>query len=303
VPLSEESLVVDIGSHEKMLLRSFKDKARILGIDPDPGIARQAYFTSELAESVRKEKGYASVVIANYIFANIDDLDDVATGIRSLLAPDGIFVLETSYLLDVLEKALLDTIFHEHVSYFAVKPLESFFQRHGLKLFDVERVSMKGGSIRCFFQLAGGPFKRNGSVSKMIEGESKACIYNKEAFRRLSDKLEDLRVQLNEMLDSLTEQKKTVACYGTAVGITTMLYYFGIAEKISFIIDDNPAKQNTSSPGFHLPVFSSEAIYEKKPDYIFVGAWRYFEKIKTKHVEYLDRGGHFILPLPQLEII
>src|SRR2546427_290481 len=98
------------------------------------------YFTARPARATRAQPGPAAVLTANNVFANIDNLEDFSAGIRELLAPDGVFVFETSYLLDVLANTLLETFFHEHISYFSVKPLEAYFRRFGMELFDVERV-------------------------------------------------------------------------------------------------------------------------------------------------------------------
>ncbi len=162
------ALVVELGSNEGAMLRAFQRRGlRTLGVDPAREIAARAtaagietlaaYFTAALAANLRQERGAASLVIANNVFANIDDLADVVEGVRGLLAPDGLFVMETSYCLDVVEKALIDTIFHEHLTYFAAAPLAVFFGRWGMELVDVERVETKGGSLRATAQLAGGP--------------------------------------------------------------------------------------------------------------------------------------------------
>jgi predicted TPR repeat methyltransferase len=164
------ALVLDIGSNDGSLLKAFKDHGlRVLGVDPAREIARKAtesgvetiadFFTAKLAREIRKKHGPAAIITANNVFANIDHLADVAAGIRELLAQDGVFVFETSYLLDVLQKSLLETFFHEHLCYFSVRPLEAFFRRNGMELFDVKRVATKGGSIRGFAQLGGGPRK------------------------------------------------------------------------------------------------------------------------------------------------
>src|SRR5205823_5918303 len=142
-----DGLVVEIGSNEGAMLRSFKSRgAPVLGVDPARQIAARAsaagietwpdYFTPSVARAVRERYGPAAIVVANNVCANIDDLQSTMTGIGELLAPDGVFVFETSYLLDVVEQTLLDTIFHEHLSYFAVRPLDRFFRGHGMTLVD-----------------------------------------------------------------------------------------------------------------------------------------------------------------------
>src|SRR5215469_16163821 len=159
-------LVLDIGSNDGTLLRFFqKAGMKVLGIDPARNIAQEAtrngiptlatFFNPQLAKQLRGEHGPASVITANNVFAHIDNLEGVVEGIRTLLAPDGVFVFEVSYLSDVFEKTLFDTIYHEHLDYHSVKPLVPFFRRLGMELIEAQRVSSHGGSLRGIAQLAG----------------------------------------------------------------------------------------------------------------------------------------------------
>ena len=161
--LRSGSLIVEIGSNDGSLLRFFRDGGmRVLGVDPAREIARQAtkagvptlpeFFTSAMAPSIRAEHGPAAVVAANNVFAHADDLADIVKGVRELLADDGVFVFEVSYLADIVDKFLFDTVYHEHVSYHSISPLARFFERLSMQLFDVRRIDSKGGSIRGFAQ-------------------------------------------------------------------------------------------------------------------------------------------------------
>lgn len=306
-----DSLVVDIGSNDGSLLRCFKEQGlKVLGVDPAGEIARQAtdsgvetwngYFSLGYAQKIRNERGAAAIVTANNVFANVDDLESFAQGIRLLLAPDGVFVFETSYLLDVVEKSLLETVFHEHVSYFSAKPLEKFFRRLGMQLIDVERVPTKGGSLRGTVQLAGGPRPVSKSVDSLLALETSVGLDRPDIFAGLDARLQDTKRQLTARLRELKDQGKLLAGYGASVGVTTLLYYFDLAPFLTFIVDDNPRKQNTLSPGQHIPVLPSDALYERRPDYVVILAWNYADAIMRKHQRFLDAGGRFIIPLPTL---
>ena len=173
------SLVVDIGSNDGTLLSFFKKAGMsVIGIDPARKIVEEAnrngietiegFFNQSLAEKILVSKGPASIITANNVFAHADDLEGIIQGVRSLLAPDGIFIFEVSYLADVIEKTLFETIYHEHLSYHSVRPLKRFFSHNGMNMFGAYRVDTHGGSIRGVCQLADGPYSDDGTVSELI---------------------------------------------------------------------------------------------------------------------------------------
>jgi hypothetical protein len=239
----------------------------------------------------------------NNVFANIDNLADFAAGVRELLAPDGVFVFETSYLLDVLANRLIETFFHEHLSYFSVKPLQAYFHRHGMELFDLQHVPTKGGSIRGFVQLAGGARTVQPSVSEQIVREEAAGLSQPETFRACHQRVNEIKSALHRQLAEWKQQGKVIAGYGASVGVTTLLFQFDLGRLLEFLVDDNPIRHGLYSPGHHLPVLPSEALYSRKVDSVVVLAWAYFEPIRHKHQAFLNRGGHFIIPLPEVRVV
>ena len=311
---AKEALVVDLGSNDGTLLRFFKGRGmRVLGVDPAKEIAKKAtgsgvetipeFFTAELARSMKDDYGLATIITINNLFANIDDLKGMTEGIRELLSPDGILIIESSYLGDMIQNMVFDFIYHEHLSYFSVKPLVRFFHRFGMELIDVEHVPTKGGSLRYYFQFKDGPRLVSSSVAEMITYEESLCLDQVETFKSFSKKIDDRKGQLLNCLCELRTQGKTIVGYGGSATSTTLIYHFGLGQMMDYIVDDNPAKQNTFSPGYHIPVLPSELLYERRPDYVLLLAWRYAEPIMKKHQAFLEQGGHFILPLPELNII
>ncbi len=311
---ADGSLVVDIGSNDGSLLKFFQRRGmRALGVEPARYVAKIAnqggvktlssLFSAELADKIKDEHGPARVVTANRVFANIDNLHDIVNGIRILLNEDGLFIFETGYLVDMLEKTLVDVIYHEHLSYESVRSLEPFFRSNGMELIDVERIPIKGGSIRAFVQHEGGPRKVSPAVAELIALEERVGIDRPGPFLAFADKIESAKAQLKSLLSDLKAEGKAVAGYGAAVGPTTLIYHFGISDDLSFLIDDDSSKWGLFSPGHHIPVLSPQAIYEKRPDYLVILAWRYADPIMKKHQTYLEQGGHFILPLPDFQVI
>ena len=314
VDIPEGSFVIDVGSNDGTLLKFFKARGmRVLGMDPARDIAQKAtdsgietlpvFFNSELSQKIKEERGPANIVTTNNTFANIDDLDDMVEGLSHLLASDGVLVIETGYGIDLAQKGLFDNIYHEHLSYFGITPLVACLQRHGLSVIDVERVPTKGGSIRVYAQLAEGPHKPSQTFSDILAEEEQQGIKDVAPYEALTKKLMSAKQELANLLDDILQQGKTVAGYGASVGVTTFLYHFDLGQKLAYLVDDNPAKHGLYSPGYHLPVQSSDVLYEQKPDYVLILAWRYADAIIDKHRAFVEHGGKFILPWSDLQVV
>jgi len=309
------SLVFEIGSNDGSLLRFFKEQGmKVLGVDPAREIARQAteagvptlpeFFDSALASSVRAQHGPASVIAANNVFAHADDLADIVKGVRELLADDGIFVFEVSYLADIVDKFLFDTVYHEHVSYHSISPLARFFERLGMQLFDVQRISSKGGSIRGFAQRRPeGKRAQTPAVLDLIELERQRGLGTVVPYREYEARINARRKALTEFLDGQLAAGALVAGYGASTTTTTLTWHFELTRKLAFLADDNPQKYGLFSPGAHIPVVPSDELYVRRPDYVIVLAWNYAEPIIKRHQRFLKEGGKFIVPLPELRIV
>jgi SAM-dependent methyltransferase len=308
------SLVVDVGSNDGSLLKAFRDFGyRVLGVDPAVEIARRAaaegvetvpdYFAKGVADRIRSAHGRAAVVTANNVFAHSDRLPEMADAVRDLLRPDGVFTFEVSYLMDLVQKLLFDTVYHEHLFYHSVQSLDYFFTRHGLQLIDARRVPTKGGSLRGTVQAAGGPRRVAPSVGRMVEWEELARLHAPETFAACARRIRAARDQFVGLLDRLKAAGRTVAGYGASPTVTTLISQFELAGRIDFLVDDNPVKQHTLSPGHHIPVYPSEAIYDRGADVVAVLAWNYAAPIMAKHQPFADRGGRFVIPLPHLQVV
>lgn len=309
------SLVVEIGSNDGSLLRFFKEKGlRVLGVDPAREIAATAtsqgvptlpeFFTGALAGRIVAEHGNAEIVAANNVFAHADDLADIVSGIRTLLSDTGVFVFEVSYLADIVDRFLFDTLYHEHVSYHSITPLARFFERLGMELFDVWRNPSKGGSIRGFAQR-----KRQGArlvqplVHDLMRDETERGLLRPEVFTRYAADIPERKGALLSLLDEARAAGKAIAGYGASTTVTTLLYQFDLNERLAFLVDDNPRKQGRYSPGAHLPVLASDALYSRRPDLCVILAWNYAKPIMERHQRYLAEGGRFVVPLPRLEVL
>lgn len=299
------SLVVDIGSNDGTLLKGFKKRGMtVLGVDPAIEAGRMAnaagvetlstFFTKELGAQLKEDRGAAAIVTANNVFANIDDLDDLMAGVRELLAPDGTFVFETGYFPDLARQFIIDNIYHEHLSYYSVKPLATFFPRFGMKLVAIDHEPTKGGSIRGFVRLATAAEGRDaGDRDRLLRDEVSDGFDNPAKLAWFTKKSEQLRQEVIALVADRCRKGRTVAGYGASVGVTTLLYYFDLGKALPFLVDDNPIRHGRFTPGHHIPVLPSDALYEKHADDVLVLAWRYAGPIRKRHQKFT---GEFLLP-------
>jgi len=313
--LKEDALVVEIGSNDGSLLKAFKAHAlRVIGVDPARQIAAGAaadgiptlpeFFTSAIAARIRSEHGPAALVCANNVFAHADNLSDIVDGISKLLAADGAFVFEVSYAPDIVDKFVFDTIYHEHVSHHTLIPLEKFFNGLNMSLFDVERIPTKGGSIRGFAQLkSSGRRPQSERLLALFADEKHRGIGQPQIYKDFFRALEDRKRAVLDYLDKAIAAGKTVAAYGASTTTTTLLYHFELGPRIRFVVDDNPIKQGTFSPGWHIPVLSSSELSARRPDIVVILAWMYANEIIRRNSQYLAEGGEFLVPLPVMRIV
>lgn len=308
--------VVDVGSNDGTLLKQFQAQGikNVLGIDPAVEIVREAraagvpteegFFSPALAKQVRAAHGPADLLCANNVFAHTEDLAGFAEAVRVLLADEGVFVFEVSYLVDVIEKLLFDTIYHEHLAYHALTPLVRFFDTVGLRLFDAERVDSHGGSIRCFVCPRSAKHSTTDRLASLLAEEQKLGLFSPALYARFKQRIVDRGRQLRERLAPILKKGEVVAGFGAPAKLTTLMYEFGLdRSSVSFIVDDSPLKQGRFTPGTHIPVVPAAQLYERRPEWCVIFAWNFADSIINKHADYLKSGGRFIVPLPELREI
>jgi len=309
----QDRFAVDIGSNDGTLLRILAEKGfRVLGVDPATAVAQKAtasgietwaeFFTPAVARRIVEQHGKADLVTANNVFAHIDNLGDVVDGIQTLLAPDGVFVFEVGYLPDMITNMVFDWIYHEHLCYHSVRPLTAFFSRHGMELFDVERIPTKGGSFRGKAQLKGGPRPVEVSVALFAQGEEAMGLTDQGTWDAYANRIEARKQALLLVLSEAKAQGKSIAGFGASPTGTTLTYNFEIAPYLEFLCDDNPIRQGLFSPGHHIPVMSRGALRDHRPEIVVILAWRFAQLILNNNQAYLDAGGQFVIPLPEFSI-
>ncbi len=307
-------LVIDVGSNDGTLLRFFKNAGyKVHGVDPAKDIARKAtesgiettasVLTPQVAHDIRSQCGAASVVTAFNVYAHADNLSDMTIAIRSMLAQDGIFVFEVQYLLDIVEKVLIGTIFHEHMSHHSIKPLIQFLDRHDLELIDVERVSIQKGSIIGVAQPKGGPRKKAAAVDELLQLEKQHNLHQIAVMKDFDARIEGNREVARQLMAEWKKLGYTVAGYGAARSGPTLMAQFEFNDIIEYIFDDHPQKVNRFSPGACAPVVPTADLSRRKPDVVIILAWIHARAIIEKSQDYLNAGGKFVVCTPDVRVI
>lgn len=311
--LNKNDLVIDIGSNDGTLLKVFKQLGvKTLGIEPATNVARIAeregietindFFSVDLAKNIIGKKGQAKVIIGTNVFAHINNLDEVLRAIDNLLTSDGIFIIEVPYLVDLFSKTEFDTMYHEHLSYFSLRPLVTLFRRYKMELFNVKKVPVHGESIRCY--IGRSPLTVESSVNRLLALEENLKLNSFDTYLKFAAKVRNIKLQLTSLLEGLREKGNKIIGYGAAAKGNTLLNYCKIGtDVLDYIVDNTPFKQGLYTPGMHIPVVSPNRLLKDMPDYVLLLAWNYLDEIVRKEQRYRELGGKFIVPIPEPKIM
>lgn len=312
--LGKNNLVVDIGCNDGTLLSGFKRHGvRTLGVDPAKNLAaftdklgidrHIGFFNSTSAKEILAKYGPASAITATNTFPHIPALQDFVRGIQTLLAPDGVFVIEAHYLIDILDQGAFDTVYHEHISYWALGPICRLFEAHGMEVVNAERLNLHHGQLRVFVQRKGAG-KVQPAVREILEMERARGLDRFETFTAFAADVQRIKHDLTKTINDLRAQGKRIAAYGAPAKGNTLLCFLELGtDKIEYIVDRSPLKQGLFTPGLHVPVVPPERLLTDKPDYLLLLAWNFLDEILEQQKAYRAAGGKFIIPIPTVKIV
>jgi SAM-dependent methyltransferase len=303
-----DQFIVEIGSNDGVLLNFFKELGHsVLGIDPATNITPVAkslgvptitdFFSSAVAGQIALQQGKADLVLANNVFAHIDDHQDFCKGVQHLLKPEGVLVIEAPYLVDMFERVAYDTVYHEHLEFLSVRPLQKLFDRFGLEIFDIYLSPAFGQSLRLSIGKKGlRPVTR--TVNEFVQKELGLGLDKVESYHQLAARVAASKQQLVTLLRKLRQEGRTIVGYGAAARSSTIMNYCGIgSELLTCILDDFPSKQGKYSPGMHVPILNRTEAGEFPTDYYLLFAWNYLNQVLDQEQEFRARGGKFIIPV------
>ena len=316
IHLKSGASILDLGCNDGALLRSFQSRdCKVVGVEPATQIAQALeasgiptfakFFNEETAENIKQHHGLFDAITANNVFANVDDVKSFSLSARSLLKESGVFIIETGYASSVVENSVFDNIYHEHLSYFSVAPLKRFFESLEMELIHVQEVPTKGGSIRCYLQKKNGPHKVTSVIPELIQRETSGGLFDGTAFDRLKERIQKVKGETHKLLNQLKNNGKKICGYGASATCTTMLHTLELGELLEFLVDDNPIKENTLSPGFHLPVHPSTYLLrpENHGAIAVILPWRFKDSILSRSSKFIASEGRFLSLLPETKLL
>jgi hypothetical protein len=313
--LGPHDLVIEAASNDGSVLKAFRrHSVQVLGIEPAANIAAQAqgdgvptvvqFFDTRVARDLRNAYGPARLFLARHVLGHVTDLHGFAAGIQTILAEDGVALIEVPHVANLYEQLAFDTIYHEHLCYFSVAVLQTLFARFGLALLDVEQVDIHGGSVLVQVAREDGPYQFSRRVDVALATEKALRLARLETWADFAQRVGRLKRELLEFLDGHLRAGRRLAAYGAAAKGNALLSYCGIGtERLPFLADKARTKQGLLTPGHHIPVLDPAILLEEQPDLTLILAWNFAAEIVEQQAEYRRRGGRFAVPVPRPHVL
>jgi hypothetical protein len=289
----------------------------VIGVDPAKNIVNTIndpritiindFFSEDIIEEIIKNYGKVDMVVANNVYAHIQDIQGVTRAINKVLIDEGVFIFEVHYLGKIVSELQYDMIYHEHLYYHSLLSLLNHFDRYDMTIFDVKSIPIHAGSMRYYVCKKGSrhSFSISPQVLEMKREELASGFHLAETYTRFAADVAVRKKNLIELLERIKSNGQTIAGYGASGRANTMIQYCGIDHSyIDYIIDDAPAKSGYYTPGSHFLIHPNSILQQfPAPDYILVFAWSFINEITQKCVNYLENGGRIIVPLPNVQVV
>jgi hypothetical protein len=287
---SPGGITIDIGSNDGLFLSLVKEKTNniVLGIDPAELPANHAikngintwveFFSCDTVLKIKDQYGCVDWVSANNVFAHNDNLIGMLSNIKSIMSDDGIFTFEISYLLDIVQKGLIGTVFHEHLSYHSITSLIPFLNSVGMQLIDAVRVDSQGGALIGIVKKG---IKNNisNNIGYLLQLEKKNNLDTQVGLLNFREKIRSDKEKIINIIENIMPNCRLVG-FGASRSSNLLVEYYDLGDKLKCIIDDNQTKKGKYFPNYNIPIIGQEEIHEYMPNCVIILAWIHTEKLK-----------------------
>jgi methylation protein EvaC len=306
----KSDLVLEIACNDGILLKPIKDKGiNCLGVDPASNIVNVAkekglnvindFFGEKIGKEILDKHGSAEIIVANAVFAHVDDMNDITSGISKVLSNSGTFIFEVHHLADIIEDMQYDSFYHEHFSYHSIITLSKFLKKYDMEICKVKKFSIRGGMIRVYAKKNISNNKIDESVREFINQEQKLGLDKLETYQKFAKNVNEHKLEILNLLKKLKLEGKKIVAYGMSGRGNTLLNYWKVGtEIIDYGIDASPERYNRFVPGMHIPIRSPENSL-LGVDYALLLAWIFKDDILKKENNFIENGGKFIIPMPK----
>ena len=311
--LKKKDIVLDIASNDGSLLNFYKKNIKTFGIDPILNKYKKNYkninykiadfFSAKKIKNITNQK--FKIITALSVFYDAKDPDFFLKDVQKLLSRDGIFMLELADLHSILKYKMFDTICHEHLEYYSSKVIINLAKKNGLKVFDIKRNDINGGSKQFYICLKSSKRLVNNRILKNeLSEEKRYQLSNPKTFKKFFKEINLIKIKLLSMIKKIKKKGQSIHCYGASTKGNVLLQYFGIDNKfIDFVAERNEKKYSLYTPGTKIKIISEKSSRSLKPDYYLVLPWHFKKEIVLREKEAIKKGTRFIFPLPKLNII
>lgn len=312
IGMSDQIVAVDIGANDGTLLKAYPKRVFRIGVEPIKKLAKECkrnankvvndFFSYEAYFKIAGSKK-ADIVTAISCFYDMEKPNKFVSDVKKIMNDNGIFIIQQNYLVGMLQQNAFDNIVHEHLEYYSLLSLNNLLKKHRLEVFDVEKRTLNGGSFRTYICFSG-KRKITNRVKKLIIEEQKMNLDKKKIYLDFARRIADNKKNLFKFITKEVKRGKTVYLYGASTRGNTLLQYFGLNNSlIKFAVERNPEKWGKIISSVGIPIISEEQARKDKPDYMLVLPWFFKEEFLKRESKYLKNGGHFIFPLPKLEVV
>ena len=314
--VSRRGKVLDIGANDGTLLLEFKKHGiKTLGVDPSLNAVAAAqkigikvlpqFFKGRAISAIRSKYGHFDLITSTNVLAHTHDVKNFLLGAKSLLTPEGVLIVEFAHLLDMVVKNQFDVIYHEHLSYFSLRPLMYLFEMMDFQIFDAKKILTQGGSLRIYAkQKKSGPMTQSHNLKAIIQEENENHVNEFATLQRFAKDVQQFRQDMRELIFGIKRAGHKVVAYGAPAKGVILLNYCGLGvSQIDYIVDSTPLKQGRFFPGSHIPVYAEQKLGSDKWDYLLLLSWNFQDAILAKLEPFRTKGAKVIIPFPKLRVI